>query len=183
MSWTASSGAASYQVLQSSDGGTTWSNVTAGDGGQPMTNSTTVTGLTAGVSYEFEVEAVDANSNASAPSPASTAVEYGMKATSLAAHSGNQQVIITLNNGIGTAPISPGAISDYTVTDVTKSKTITATSISNNNGNRTITLIFANGTISTGDSITLTATHPTAVDNANAPLAPITTPLIVTVVA
>lgn len=58
LSWTDVVIADSYKVQQSSDGGTTWTDVTTGHGGTPTTNSTTVTTLTASTPYKFRVAVV-----------------------------------------------------------------------------------------------------------------------------
>ena len=63
LSWTASSGASSYTVLQSTSSGGTYSAVASG-----LTGTTyTVTGLTNGTTYYYEVEAVN-SAGTSAPS-------------------------------------------------------------------------------------------------------------------
>lgn len=58
LSWTAIPAASSYQVQKSTDGGTTWSAVSSGAGGQPSTNTTTVTSLTTATAYKFRVAVV-----------------------------------------------------------------------------------------------------------------------------
>lgn len=58
LSWTAVPTANSYQVEQSSDGGTTWVAVTSGHGGQPTAATTTVTTLTTATPYKFRVACV-----------------------------------------------------------------------------------------------------------------------------
>ncbi len=52
LSWTAVTGAVSYNIQYRVSGTTTWSTTTS------LTNSTTLTGLTAGTTYEFEVQTV-----------------------------------------------------------------------------------------------------------------------------
>lgn len=54
LSWTAVNGADGYMVQKSTDG-TTWTAVSSGAGGEPTTNSTTVTGLAADTLYYFRV--------------------------------------------------------------------------------------------------------------------------------
>ena len=44
-----------YKVQQSIDNGVTWTDVTSANGGEPTTNSTTVTALTTATSYQFQV--------------------------------------------------------------------------------------------------------------------------------
>jgi Fibronectin type III domain len=48
-----------YRVQQSVDAGVTWSAVTSGHGGQPTTNTTTITTLTVSTNYQFRVAAFD----------------------------------------------------------------------------------------------------------------------------
>jgi sugar lactone lactonase YvrE len=69
LDWSASPGATSYQVYQSTGSG--YSPVGAPDGGQPTSASTAVRGLTNGTTYSFEVVAEAPNA---APSPPSSAV-------------------------------------------------------------------------------------------------------------
>lgn len=57
LSWQAVNGATGYKVQKSTDAGTTWTAVPSGAGGEPTTESTTVTGLTAGA-IQFRVAAV-----------------------------------------------------------------------------------------------------------------------------
>lgn len=60
LSWTAVVGASKYYVQSSIDNGVTWTAVTAGHGGEPTTNSTTVTTLTTATHYQFRVAAAAA---------------------------------------------------------------------------------------------------------------------------
>lgn len=57
LSWQAVNGATGYKVQKSTDAGTTWTAVPSGAGGEPTTESTTVTDLTAGA-IQFRVAAV-----------------------------------------------------------------------------------------------------------------------------
>lgn len=59
--WDEIAGAASYQVQRSTNGGTTWTDVTSGAGGTPATPTTTVTGLVTGTSYHFRVAGINAD--------------------------------------------------------------------------------------------------------------------------
>lgn len=70
LTWNAVTGAETYQVQRSTDGGATWTAVTAGAGGTPSTASTSVTGLTTATTYHFRVAGVDASSEVGAWSPA-----------------------------------------------------------------------------------------------------------------
>ena len=69
LDWSASPGATSYQVYQSTGSG--YSPVSSPDGGRPTSASTIVSGLTNGTTYSFEVVAEAPNA---APSPPSSAV-------------------------------------------------------------------------------------------------------------
>lgn len=55
LTWDACAGADAYRVQQSSDAGITWVDVTAPHGGQPTTNTTSITTLTASTAYKFRV--------------------------------------------------------------------------------------------------------------------------------
>lgn len=59
LSWDANSVAVGYRVRKSTDMGATWSLVNQAAGGQPSTNSTSVTGLTASTTYWFSVADYD----------------------------------------------------------------------------------------------------------------------------
>jgi hypothetical protein len=56
--WTDIPTADSYKVQESTDGGTTWTDVGSGAGGAPTTANTTVTGLTTATPYKFRVAGV-----------------------------------------------------------------------------------------------------------------------------
>jgi len=71
ISWNSSSGATSYNLLQSSTKGGTYSTLQTGISG----TSTTVTGLTAGTEYAFEVEAVGTGGTSAASSGVAWATE------------------------------------------------------------------------------------------------------------
>jgi hypothetical protein len=71
ITWNASSGATSYTLLQSTTKGGTFSAVQTGISG----TSTTVTGLTAGTEYAFEVEAVGTGGTSAASSGVAWATE------------------------------------------------------------------------------------------------------------
>lgn len=73
LTWSAVASATSYRVQVSSDSGATWVDVSAGNGGSPSTNSTTVGGLTTATEYRFKVAAVDSSGNRGAYSSTVTA--------------------------------------------------------------------------------------------------------------
>lgn len=58
LTWNDIATADSYKVQQSTDGGTTWVDVTSGHGGAPTTPTTTVTTLTTATAYKFRVAGV-----------------------------------------------------------------------------------------------------------------------------
>ncbi len=55
LNWDATSGADSYRVQRSTDAGVTWTAVAQGNGGQPSSNTATITTLTASTAYMFRV--------------------------------------------------------------------------------------------------------------------------------
>ena len=71
LSWTAVTGADSYVVQRSNDGGVTWVLHSSGAGGAPSTNTTSLTGLTTATSYRFRVAAVDNGITGSYSTPVS----------------------------------------------------------------------------------------------------------------
>lgn len=60
LTWDAVTGADGYIVLRSVDDGDNYTDVASAAGGEPSTNSTTVTGLTTATEYRFRVQAVSA---------------------------------------------------------------------------------------------------------------------------
>lgn len=62
LTWNAVATATTYQVQVSIDSGSTWTDVTSGNGGAPATPSATIGGLTASTPYRFRVAAVDSSS-------------------------------------------------------------------------------------------------------------------------
>ena len=71
LSWSASTGATSYQVYSSTGAG--YSTVPSASGGLPSGTTTTVTGLTNGTTYSFEVVALDNSGDTSSPSASASA--------------------------------------------------------------------------------------------------------------
>lgn len=78
VSWTAGENATAYQILKQVNGSGAFSPVSGADGGTPAAGSTsaTVTGLTAGDTYAFEVEALGYGGTQST-SAASSSAPYG----------------------------------------------------------------------------------------------------------
>ncbi len=172
LSWTGISGASSYQVLASNGGA--YAPVAAANGGTPTGTLTTVTGLTAGTSYSFEVEAVSASA-VSAPSTATSAVEWGAKAGSSASvavtTSGSMQfatIGITYDKALAASSVDPQA-SDYTVTDTTTGTALAVQSASASGSTLTIvTQPAAMATLAT-DTITVSTSKSVVNDAAGAP--------------
>ena len=154
-------------------GGVAGKGTQVGTATSSATSFSVTSGLTAGSSYEFNVDAVDQYGNAVKGTP-SSAIEYGMAATGMTASSATQTVVIQLDK----APGSAGAIADYTVSQAGLG--ISPTSLAYSATNKTITLTFPANTIVSGDTIALNAVTPTATDAAGAPLAPIITALTTT---
>jgi hypothetical protein len=88
VSWNSSSGATSYNLLQASTVGGTYSTVQTGISG----TSTTVTGLTPGTEYAFQVEAVGSGGTSSPSSGVAWATEPGLP-TSLGSPSASATAI------------------------------------------------------------------------------------------
>lgn len=60
LSWTEVPGATGYKVQKSTDSGATWTPISSGDGGEPTSNTTTVSNLTADTPYSVRVATVTA---------------------------------------------------------------------------------------------------------------------------
>ncbi|KMV23338.1 fibronectin type III domain-containing protein [Mycobacterium heckeshornense] len=71
LSWNDIPTADSYKVQQSTDNGATWTDVSAANGGQPTSPSTTVSGLAASTAYQFRVAAVFGSNTGRYSSPVS----------------------------------------------------------------------------------------------------------------
>jgi hypothetical protein len=176
LNWTGVSGATSYQVLEASGGA--YAPVPAANGGTPAGTGTTVTGLAAGTSYTFEVEAVTPNGT-SQPSAASSSVEWGARS------SGTATVSVTTSGGNSYATIAVGydkplapasldtAATDYTVIDTTTGLALAVQSVSANAS--TVSIVTQPTTIATlgSDNITVTTAKSVVNDLAGAPTTPI----------
>lgn len=68
LAWDAVAGATGYIVERAVSPYSSWTAVASGQGGEPATNSTTVTGLTATTAYKFRVKAVTAAGTSGASS-------------------------------------------------------------------------------------------------------------------
>lgn len=68
LTWDAVAGATGYIVERAVSPYSSWTAVASGQGGEPATNSTTVTGLTATTAYKFRVKAVTAAGTSGASS-------------------------------------------------------------------------------------------------------------------
>ena len=176
LNWTGVNGATSYQVLDASGGA--YAPVPAANGGTPTSTGTTVTGLAAGTSYTFEVEAVTP-SGTSQPSVASSSVEWGARS------SGTATVSVTTSGGSSFATIAIGydkplnaasldtTATDYTVTDATTGLALPVQSVSANGS--TVSVVTQPSTITTlgSDNLTVTTAKSVVNDLAGAPTTPI----------
>lgn len=59
LSWDTVAVATEFRVQQSIDNGITWTDVDSAKGGEPVTNSTSITGLTTATNYQFRVASYD----------------------------------------------------------------------------------------------------------------------------
>ncbi|MGO8669784.1 MAG: fibronectin type III domain-containing protein [Capsulimonadaceae bacterium] len=96
LSWIGSSGATSYSIFRGTSSGGEGSTAIAGVSGTSYTNS----GLSAGTTYYYAVEAVNASST-SAPSGEASATVLAGPPTSLTATAGNAQVALSWTAGGG----------------------------------------------------------------------------------
>jgi hypothetical protein len=186
LSWTAPSGAqpASYQVLEEAAGASGYRTVSSAYNGVTSGNvtGTVITGLTPGVAYTFEVEAI-VSGVASAPSSPSTAVEYGAKATGVtasaftAAQSGTAgSVTLTVAYDKPLPSQTPDTTAaDYTVTDATHSLPLTVNSVSVAGGELVLSVSIPAGDtqVAASDTVDVSTAKSVAVDGASAPTAPI----------
>ena len=180
VSWTQSSNGGSAitgtDVQYSTDGGTTWTDATMC--ATVVGTSCTVTGLTNGTSYVFQVDTTNAigTSNYSAASSAAVPATTPSAPNAFAATSGNNaQSVLTW-----TAPTSNGgaAVTSYTVTSPTAS--IPASCIATANLTCTVTGL-TNGTtytfsITASNSAGVGAASTTTATPSNTPSTPVITP-------
>ncbi|MDA8345148.1 MAG: fibronectin type III domain-containing protein [Thermaerobacter sp.] len=177
LGWTPVSGAAYYQVLASSGG--SYGPVASTEGGTPSTAGTTVTGLSAGTTYMFEVEAVNAAGQASAPSAPSPAVEWGARAGATAAVTVNAAgsgiesftITITYDKALSASSLDT-TLGDYTVLDATTHQTLSAASVSVS-GNTLVIETSLYPTMSLSDTLQVTTAKSVVSDSVGAPTAPI----------
>ena len=177
LSWTPVSGAAYYEILASSDSG--YAPVASAQGGTPNVAQTIVTGLTAGTTYSFEVEAVDSAGVASAPSQASSAIEWGARPNTNAAVTVNAAgngiesftIAITYDKALSAGSLD-GALSDYTLVDTTTHQTLQAVSVSVV-GQTLVIETSLYPTMSLSDSLQVTTGKSVVNDSAGAPTAPV----------
>ncbi len=177
LSWSAEGGAQRYQVLGASGGA--YSPVSATFGGSPTSTTTVIAGLSAGTTYTFEVEAVDAAGGTSAPSSPTAAVEWGARSSQSAATtsvgstgSGIQATAtITYDKPLNAAGLDT-VLTDYTVRDTTTGSLFSVTGVSVNGS--TLILTFApQGSWSATNSILITTVGSAVSDSAGAPTTPI----------
>ncbi len=171
LTFSAVAGATSYQVLESSGGA--YTPVAAANGGTPTGTGTNVTGLTAGTSYTFEVEAIGAPGT-SVPSAASSSVEWGASAspalhTAATVTSGQETLAITVtyDKSLDTSSLDMTP-NDYTVTDTTTNQTLGVASVAVNGQTLVITTVAGTPPTST-DALKVTTTKSVVNDTAGAP--------------
>ena len=177
LAWTGTTGVTGYTVLEAPAGSSDFVAVGSADGGAPGTaTSTTITGLTAGQSYRFEVEAQAAGgSTASAPS---ASVQFGV-----AAPTG-----VTASQAAGGIAVSwtdvSGALS-YEVLDAISGSTSYSV-VSSLDGGGSLGASVSSATVSgltTGDSYTFEVEAADAVGNTSTSGASALTVFPVTVTA
>ncbi len=178
LTWTPVSGATYYQVLALAAGTGTYAPVASSAGGTPTADVTTVTGLSAGTSYSFEVEAVDASGQASAPSSPSAAVEWGAKAAASASVAVNQAgslqsftITVAYDKALVAASLDT-SLSDYRLYDATTGQYLSAASVSVV-GNTLVIETALNQAMSLSGTLQVTTQKSVVNDSAGAPTAPI----------
>ena len=176
LDWVGVSGATSYQVLQSSGGA--YAPVSFANGGAPTYTGATVTGLTAGVSYTFEIEALSAGGS-SRPSAPSAVVEWGGKSLSVASVTvvtsgsyAHADISIAYDKPLNPASLdlSPG---DYQLTDETTHSPLAVAQVTGSRNVLTVTTVPCLTSTLTTDLLQVTTAKSVVNDAAGAPTAPI----------
>ncbi|MDA8206802.1 MAG: hypothetical protein M0Z36_12115 [Thermaerobacter sp.] len=179
LSWGSVSGAATYQVLEEKSGASTFTAVPSADGGVVSGTSTTVSGLTTGASYKFEVEGVDQYSNVGPASSATSSVTWGATAAAsvttvsgftapTSTTTGTVTVTLTYDNAMSAAN---AASSDFSLTDTVNTSTVTgatSVSVSGDVVTLTFTLPSASTPDASGDAFTVTSSGLMDANNAPA---------------
>ena len=129
LAWTAVTGASSYNIYQYN--GSSYINV-----GSSSTASATVTSLTNGISYSFEVTAVNGGGESVKSSPVSATPEPSIPAvpTGLAATAGNAQVTLAWTASTGATSYNIYQYNGSSYINVGSSSTTNATVTSLTNG-------------------------------------------------
>ncbi len=176
LGWNGVSGATSYQVLEASGGA--YAPVPGAYGGTPAGAATTVTGLAAGTSYTFEVEAVTSG-GASAASAPSSPVEWGARpganaSVTVTPFGGSLYATIAVPYDKALDPSSlDTATGDYTVTDTTIHALLGVAGVSASGSTLTIrTSAYPIASLQT-DSLEITTAKSMVEDAAGAPTLPI----------
>src|SRR5438876_618335 len=136
LSWTASSGATSYNVLRSTTSGGPYTSIASG----VITTSYTNTGLSAGTTYYYVVQAVDAGGTSANSSPASATTQV-------------QSVSVTISPT--SVALAPNATQQFTATVTGSSNTAVTWEVNGVTGGNSTT-----GTVSTSGLYTAPATVP-----------------------
>ena len=159
----------------------------AGTGTQIGTATSTATSftvpagsLTAGDSYEFNVDAVDQYGNTVKGTPSAT-IEYGTAATAAkntaftantSSTTGSATFSVTMDKTLASGQTP--TLSDFTVKDTTGSITYTVTGVSVSGSTVTITTTIPSGTVAAAtDAVSITASAGALTDAAGAPSAAI----------
>ena len=175
LEWNSVASATSYTVLEE--------NVTTGSSfTSVVTTSNTVasvSGLTAGDTYQFEVEGVDKYGNVGSPSTPTSGVEYGLNMVSTSGvsssfvavsgtTSGSASVTVTFDN-----PVSGVTTGDFTVYDSTVGTYLTVTKATPSGDVVTLALTIpdTDPTVASTDSYTVTITQGAATNSAGQPAA------------
>lgn len=176
LSWNAVAGATSYHVLAASGGA--YAPVPSAYGGTPTGTATTVTGLSAGTSYSFEVEAVT-SAGASAASAPSSPVEWGARPSTAAAVTvtplgGSSYATIAVSYDKALNPSSlDTSVSAYVVTDTTVHAVLAVSAVSVSGSTLTIRTAAYPVASLEADSLLVTTATSVVADAAGAPTQPI----------